>query len=878
MNASPENQARIRTPDQRLRIFVSSTLKELAPERQASRAAIERLRLAPVMFELGARPHPPRQLYRAYLQQSDVFVGLYWERYGWVAPGEGVSGLEDEYNLAGDLPKLIYIKESVGTRDTRLQELLDRIRDDDSASFKYFSTTRELKKLLESDLVTLLAERFDQSHARPAASAPFAGTAQELPAPLTGLIGRDREVQEAEALLERAPVRLVTITGPGGIGKTRLAIAVANRFRDGTGHEVAFVDLSPLDDPARVPNAIAEGLGVNDTGDEPLNDKLVSALRGRRILIVLDNFEVVLDATPTVTALLATLPSLKFLVTSRTRLHASSEYIFDVGPLALPPTESPEGETVAPAALLNVPSIALFAERARAVKPDFELTAENADAVAAICVALDGVPLALELASARLRILAPRTLLARLDRRLPLLDGGPSDRPARQQTLRRTIEWSTQQLGEDEGTVLAELGVFSGLFTLDAAEAVSQDSINSDLLSCLDTLVDSSLIREHDRGGESTFSMLSTVREYAIERLESNGSLTATRERHARYYIEWAEEIERELFGPRHYELIDRANDDRDNFRAAIRFLLDTRNWDAGAGLAWSLRMYCFISGLQGEVRDWMEQVLTDEENLSDRTHAIALTGMWGLMLFKGVNEQAISALSECLDLFRAAGDAVGEAQSRIFLSTALMSRENPDTAQIADNVTTALLVSREADDGWGQVFALVALGSTALMERDVPRALGRYEEALDVIQRRDAEGFGMAYAMGHLAWAKLAAGDLEGAHRAFSETIAVSGKLRHAISVASTLDGLAAVAAATADYERAGRLLGASETMWKRAGQYNARQISLSLAFLAPMLSSEGMAHVEPARAEGARMSMDEAISYALADHAPPLRQATAH
>lgn len=865
MSASQGELATIRTPDQRLRVFVSSTLKELAAERQAARSAVERLHLSPVMFELGARPHPPRQLYRAYLQQSDVFVGLYWERYGWVAPGEQVSGLEDEYNLAGDLPKLIYIKEPVSAREARLQELLDRVRDDDGTSFKYFSTGRELRRLLEADLATLLAERFEESR-RDRAASPSAGVPALPPAPLSGLIGRQAEVQAVESLLTRESVRLVTLIGPGGIGKTRLAIAVAAKHLEETDDETAFVDLSTLNDASRVPNAIAEAVGVNDTGDEPVDVKLRSALRSRHMVIVLDNFEVVLGAGPTVTALLSSVPDLTILVTSRTRLHVSGEHIFDVEPLGLPPARSPDEAALTPNALLDSPSVALFVERARAVKPDFELTLENADAVAAICIALDGVPLALELAAARIRTLAPVTMLARFDRRLSLLADSRSDRPARQQTLRSTIEWSTQQLGEEENVLLAELGVFSGLFTLEAVEAVSQSPVDADLLSHLDALVDGSLVREHDRAGLSYFSMLATVREYAIERLEERGLLQSTRARHASYYVSWGERTEAAIAEGRQAGWIARLDDERDNVRAAMRFLLDSRDWEAAMRLVWSLRLYWWVALLHGEVSKWTDEVLAAGDGVTGRTRAIALEFTGGMALMQNPNADAIAALSECVDLFHADGDLTGEGLSRNLLATALMLSGAVDGARIDDALTTSLRLLREAHDSWGQVMVLVALGQVSMMRGDVRRSLELFQESLD-LAGPFGEGFVSAYAVMHLGWARLAGGDLDAASDAFVEGLSISGGFEHTIGVANAFDGLVAVAAAQGDYERAARLLGASESTWKRAGQFNARSMSLGRLFLDPILADERMARMEQARREGNAMSTDEAISFALGE-----------
>ncbi|MGH1523462.1 DUF4062 domain-containing protein [Leifsonia sp. L25] len=391
----------IRTPDQRLRIFVSSTLQELAAERRAARTAIERLHLAPVMFELGARPHPPRELYRSYLQQSDVFLGLYWERYGWVAPDEQVSGLEDEYNLCpDDVPRLLYVKAS-DHRDERLSGLLNRIRDDDRAAYKYFETSKELARLIEADLAILLAERFDQSRpltfdeqessrAAIVRSGPDPAVADpvRLPVPLTGLVGRQRDIAAIRGMLA-AGTRFVTLVGPGGIGKSRLAIAAARSsapdFEDGS----VFVDLSAVHDPERVPSRIAQSLGVRDTGDAPITENLATALRERSLLLVLDNFEQVVEAAPVLTTLLAEAPELAILVTSRVLLRISSEQSYDVEPLA------------------DEQAVDLFVQRAHAVKPDFEITADNEEDVERVCEALDGVPLAIELAAARVRVLSP---------------------------------------------------------------------------------------------------------------------------------------------------------------------------------------------------------------------------------------------------------------------------------------------------------------------------------------------------------------------------------------------------------------------------------------------------------------------------------------
>jgi predicted ATPase len=849
----------IRTPDQRLRVFVSSTLRELAAERRAARTAVERLHLAPVMFELGARPHPPRDLYRAYLRQSDVFVGLYGDRYGWVAPGEAVSGLEDEYNLAPGMPKLIYIKEPSDAREPRLAELLERVRDDDGASFKYFSTPQELRRLLEADLATMLAERFDQS--RPVLGVETAPIALEpdtatTPVPLTALIGRQAELDTVESLLNRESVRLVTLIGPGGIGKSRLAIGLANRAQK-RGDETTFVDLTPVSDAALVPNVMAEALGVLDTGDRPIAEKLKSALRQRRILIVLDNFEQVLAAAPQLTSLLSAAPGVTLIVSSRTILRVSGEHAIEVGPLALPGT----GHDPAEAA-----SVALFVERARAVKPDFEVTPQNVDAIAAICVALDGVPLALELAAARSRMLTPSAMLARLDRRLTLLSAGPRDLPARQQTLRRTIEWSTQLLGEGEARLLSQLGVFAGAFSLEAVEFVADESSAGGLdpLAGLGVLVDNSLVRESDRGGRPYYSLLSTVREYALEQLEAEGTLRETRAAHARYFVTLARALEPDLKDGGQREAIALLNQDRDDLRAVARFLLDSGDATTIAAFSWSLLIYWWLGGLLGEVRAWMDELLGSGAALDDRTRARALYFTHSINLWNDANDRVVPGLTESAALFGRVGDRSGEGLAVLSLALAAIADRPPDPVRADEALDRSLGLLREAHDGWGEAMALLTQGRVALVQKSVHRAVERFEESLS-LARSQGEDMGMATALQHLGWAQLVLGRADDAKASFDESLVRSAQLGHAEGVAYGLEGLTAIAAAGGRAERAGRLLRASESLRRQTGLGDATSFSFHKHYLAPILAGDQAEELERARHEGRDLSIDEAVTFAL-------------
>lgn len=874
----------IRTPDQRLRVFVSSTLEELASERGAARNAIERLRLAPVMFELGARPHPPAELYRAYLRQSHVFVGLYWERYGWVAPGEDISGLEDEYNLASSLPKLIYIKRPAVGQEDRLAALLDRILVDGTASFKFFTTARQLRALIEADLATLLAERFEQGAAaddvaefravpRDAGGTDAGGTGAAgtdaafvepkqgaMPTPLTELIGRESEAAAVGALLRRDPVRLVTLTGPGGIGKSRLAVEVGKRVGDAFSNGVFFVDLSPVSDAAMVPAAIAQAIGVRDTGDRPVGEKLAVALRDRQNLLVLDNFEQVLPAAPGLLSLLAACPGLKLLVTSRTILRISGEHGVEVGPLdvrgtLLRPTVDDASRRSA---------VALFVERARAVKPEFDLVSDNVEAVTRICAALDGVPLALELAAARIRILSPSAMLNRLDRQLPLLAGGVRDLPKRQQALRSTIDWSVDLLDGGEKLLLARLGVFVGGFSLEAAEAVCGGGAETDVLSDLEALVDNSLVRQHDRGQESRFTMLATVREYALEMLEASGELAQIRQCHADYFLRLSEQAEGKLRGPLQREWVGRLTDDRDNLGAVARYLLEAGDLENAARFAWNLYLYWWVGGHLGEVRGWMDEVLAAGGQLPNLAKAEALYFTRAITFWQDPDGVVIPGLTESAELFRRESRPSGEAIALVSLALAVLAASTPDPARADSMLETSLARFREAGDRWGESMALVSLGRVALLQQKAESARSRFEESL-ALTRLERDELSAAITIHHLGWTDLVLGDVVNATARFEEALVLSARLSHEEGIAYGLEGLVAVAAASGDVARTGMLLGAAESLREHSGVYNAPNFSFHQPAVDRLLTAGDSVEFGTARAEGRAMSLRTALDFAL-------------
>jgi hypothetical protein len=421
----------IRTPDQRLRVFISSTLGEVADERRAARASVEQLRLTPVMFELGARPHPPRALYRSYLAQSDVFVGIYWERYGWVAPDMEISGLEDELVLSDGMPRLIYVKRPAPGMEPRLAEMLERLEHEGASSYKPFRDSEELQELLVDDLAVLLTERFDAVRDERSLATR---SRDDLPAQTSTFLGREAELQALAELVGSADVRLVTLTGPGGTGKTRLAIRFvadeAARFADG----VCFVDLSAEREVDDVFATVVRALGTSVVNEPTSLDALKVDLFDRQLLLVLDNFEQVIAAATGVVELLESCPELEVLVTSREPLRVRGEHVFQVPPMSLPDPGDPGSAA-------DSEAVQLFLDRASAVQPGFALSEYGAEAVGAICRALDGLPLAIELAAGRVTLFDVDDLRARLEDRLDLLRGGPRDLPARELSLCSVLSW-----------------------------------------------------------------------------------------------------------------------------------------------------------------------------------------------------------------------------------------------------------------------------------------------------------------------------------------------------------------------------------------------------------------------------------------------------
>ena len=819
----------IRTPDQRLRVFVSSTLHELGPERQAVRDAVIRLRLIPVLFEQGgARPQPPRQVYRAYLAQSQVFVGIYWQEYGWIAPGEQVSGLEDEYLLAAGLPRLLYVKSPAPEREPRLAKMLDRIKEAADVSYQHFSTAADLQCLVENDLAQLLSEHFEMAHL-PGSGADWAtGSAGPLPEPATPLVGRDQEAAAISDLVVREGVRLVTLTGPGGVGKSRLAVEAARRLAPGFRAGVRFVDLSAVPSAGLVAAAIAAGLGLSTSGARLLGD-LESYLHSRQLLLLLDNFEHVTGAAPLVTTLLGAAPGVVALVTSRAVLRLSGEHEFPVPTLPVPQAgtgQDPEG-------VRQYAAIQLFAERAHAATADFELTSENAGAVAEICRRLDGLPLAIELAAARVRLLPPQALLARMDDRLGLLTGGARDLPERQQTLRSTLDWSFGLLSPPEQALFGCLGVFAGTFDLPAVEAISSDPASppSDpgpagtVIDTLSSLVDSSLVQQEAHSGEPRFRLLETIREYALQRLRHSADWTEAHDKHAAYYLALA------TASQSHGQLgwLDRLEAEHGNLWAAMSWLADGDIESAVRLFSVTWRFW-WLRGHPAELAGFEEKLASGSENLPPYQHALALTGA-GFILLANENQAGAQQLFEqSLALYRQTRETLSVTMTATALSVlgrirALNGHEAEAVEQLDES--QALLAGVDdsglAGDERAQHILTVALvhnflGQIRLSQGDPGRAAQHFRKGLRAC-RRASDRVPVLISLYDLALSSQAGDELAEAAGFLHEGLSVAAEAGDQTSVAYYIENLATVAGQQDDPQRAARLLSAAAAMLQAKG-----------------------------------------------------------
>ncbi|MGC1785951.1 MAG: protein kinase [Terriglobales bacterium] len=713
-----------------------------------------------------------------------------------------------------------------------------------------YASTHDLARDLAA-----VRDRLAEASTRPSESRP-----SNLPVQRTAFIGREHEETALRQLLSRADVRLVTLTGPGGIGKTRLALQVASDVAAEFPGGVCFVPLSAVSDRALIASTIAQALGVRETTNRSSQESLQESLKeyvsglDQPTLLLLDNFEHLVSAAPVITQLLTTGSKLKVAVTSQAPLHVYGEHEFPVPPLALP-----DLKLIPPLEVLSrLPAVALFVERAQAVKREFVLTKENAPAVAAICARLDGLPLGIELAAARIKLLSPAAMLARLESRLNLLIGGARDLPTRQQTLRSTVDWSYGLLNAAEQTLFRRLSVFTGGCTLEGVEAVcdTKSDLGLDILDGMASMVDKSLAQQVEQvDAETRFLMLSTIREYALERLAESDDESATRRAHAAYYLVLAEEGAEDVVA--HPEWLDRFEVEHDNFRLALDYLIKTGDaeWGLRLGAAlfrfWETREYltegrdaitrllalegtaarpklrarllfaaAVLAGEQGDytaARQLLEDSLESCLELNDsRGVAVALNALAVNARDRGELPQASLLFERCVAIWRDLGDSADIA--RALSNLAGVTKLQGEYARASSLYDECLTMFRKAGDGAGVARTLNYMGDVAREKTDLAAARSFCEQSLAAF-RQLGDGWGIASALSDLASLSCDQGNDAEGRRLYGESIEMFKELGYKRGIARALESLAISAAAQSNAAQSLHLAGAAAALRQRLG-----------------------------------------------------------
>jgi predicted ATPase len=671
------------------------------------------------------------------------------------------------------------------------------------------------------------------------------------------LIGRERALADLGALLRRSDVRLVTVTGAGGTGKTRLAVEAARLALADFADGMLVVDLAAISDPGLLADRIAHVADVKEGPGAPVAGELLRHLSAKRLLLLLDNFEHLLDGAPFVSELLAAAPGLVVLATSRALLRISDEREYPLEPLDVPTF------TILPPLdeLARSPAVALFVERAREAKPSFAITAENAGAVVEICRRLDGLPLALELAAARVKLLSPASILGRLDHRLKLLTGGARDLPMRQQTMRGAVAWSYDLLDDGERETLERLAVFAGGSTIEAAEAVCASG-EADVLDAIGSLVDKSLLRRREReDGEMRVTMLEVVREYALERLEASGRVEAARLEHARFFAALAEEANEKIRGEEQVVWLDRLTRELDNIRAALATLLD-RSAAEGATLVVSVYVFWYYRGLYTEARGWLAKALGAAPAPPMRARMLGQLSQIELRLGEpGATERA----REAVEASRETGDPRLVMSALGVLGYAFALVENVTEARRA--FEEGLELARELGDTFRVSAMLGSLGDVARVAGDLAGARDYLEQSLEAAgpHLRNHDNAIVRLNLGSIA---VMEGDHAGAGPYLREALSIARELGNLLIASAALDGLADLALDAGKAALAARAAGAAESLRAAGGTpLELGEIERHERFRASLDEALGAESLEREWASGSAMSLDEAARMALGD-----------
>lgn len=803
-----------------------------------------------------------------------------WAQYWLAGVAAGLSychksGQPDEYRLAGLLYAAANLKKYAALFDLPLPS--------------------EARQLFDESL-------FDSSKGKRTASGSLGkGIPNNLPSPPTKFIGRAKQIAAIEEMLLQPDIRLITLTGPGGTGKTRVGLevcrAVMGHFPDG----VYFVDLAPIRDPDLVLTTTAHMIGIREGGGRPPLENMKVYLSGKQVLLLFDNFEQVAKAASVVAELMAAVPGVKILVTSRIPLQVRGEHEYPISPLDLPSDSRP-----APADILEYEAVALFHQQAQSVQPNFEIADENKDVVIEICRRLDGLPLAIEIAAARIKIFSPQALLKRLDKSLKLLVGGTTDSPDRQQTLRSTIDWSYELLAPEIQTLFTRLGIFSGGFTLEAAEKVCNIAAEIDVLAGIETLLNSSLLRRVPSvSNEPRFDMLQTIRDYALEKADNAEINTELHQGHCSYYANLARsEWDSGVFGPQAVMWLQRINEEHDNLRIALAWALEhPENAPAAIAMLTPLTWFWYRYGYLHEGHDWTQRALAATDGYGDTPmRALALIGRAYLALWSGDLFLAVQHAREAVEMCERLHFDVGLSMAKLGYGVALINRGKDkeayphlvDAAELFDqqnhtinkgislvhlaNVSlglgdpndsikwldTAMPYMKESGDLWCMAFALNNYGEVARTLGDYEKAEQYYRHTEKLYEQADARG-DQARLVHTFAYIAMHKGNLDEAQALFEESLNAFRKLGNHRGIAECLAGLAGLAAERGKYNWAVPLLGAAESQLTAFGgawwPADRVEIDRSQKRMRSALQDE----FDALWAQGQAMDVDEAIAYAV-------------